>query len=423
MNRLRTARMVQSSLTAAVTGLATALFVMFAMLDMALFGVTVVERVAYVFIYLGVILAVFVVLSSEAVDRRIWAFVAMWLFTATFWLLPAARQTVSYPSYVAGDLLSVALPAILVVLGGANGLFSPGRLRVLAVALLVAACIAPLIGVENNRFEPPATLLTAIVWTAILQANRAPRRLALVGVAIALLVLASMSGQRTALVVWLGCAGFVCWRLLQSTAMRVLAVAAGAVILAAVGATTMREQALGLLAGHRMESLARGEQDESLLSRVQEASDVLATFSREGSTLTYLTGFGHGATYRPEASFLARNVTAEGRVHNVHIGPLMIFFRYGLIGLAAYAWLLFVIIRVLLGGRAATRRRDSPVTAFALASGGYLLEGLMFNVWVDPMFSFALAGLMASVLDEQVGRQAVHDPRPAGVISRQGLKA
>lgn len=380
------------------TGLVIGLLVMFAVLDMSVLGVSLVERVAYVLLYGGTVLAGFVIARTVGMDQATWALVAGWFLLVSLWLLPTLGQTITYPSYILADLLTVAFPAVLVLASG-HRLFSDQCLRWLATGLFVAACLAPLVGVERSRFEPPSTLLMALVWSAILRVDRVGRRLALVAVATILLVLAFMSGQRTALVVWLLGAGFVTWNSLRAGAVRGVAALFAVALVAAVSVSAAREQALDMIAGHRVGAITRGEQDESLLARVKEASDVLSTIRREGSTLNYLVGFGHGATYRPSESYLTRNVTAEGRVHNVHIGPLMIFFRYGCVGLLIYAWVIKTVVSELLRvGQVSRSGAGIAAVAFAVATGGYLLEGLMFNVLVDPLFSFALAGLLSGVM-------------------------
>ena len=393
-----TSGFLDQPLESIATALVIGLLVMFAVLDMSVLGVSLVERVAYVLLYAGTVLAGFVIARTVGMDQARWALVAGWFLVVSLWLLPTLSQTITYPTYILADLLTVAFPAVLVLASG-HRLFSDQCLRWLAIGLFVAACLAPLVGVERNRFEPPSTLLMALVWSAILRVDRTGRRLALVAAATILLVLAFMSGQRTALVVWLLGAGFVTWSSLRAGAVRGIAVLFAVALVAAVSVSTVREQALELISGHRVGSIARGEQDESLLARFNEASDVLSTFRREGSTLNYLVGFGHGATYRPSESYLTRNVTAEGRVHNVHIGPLMIFFRYGFVGLLVYAWVIKTVVsELLLVSQVSRSGAGFAAVAFPVATGGYLLEGLMFNVLVDPLFSFALAGLLSGVM-------------------------
>src|SRR6266496_1374940 len=95
-------------------------------------------------------------------------------------------------------------------------------------------------------------------------------------------------------------------------------------------------------------------------------------------------GYGYGATYQPYLSYIARNVTPEGVVHHIHIGPVQVFFRYGLVGLSLYGLLWVVTLRDLLG----IKRRwasdlDGRTTVhlmFALGLLGYLVNSLVFNV-------------------------------------------
>lgn len=142
----------------------------------------------------------------------------------------------------------------------------------------------------------------------------------------------------------------------------------------------------------------------STMARVLEARDALVMLA---SNLPFsLLGFGHGASYIPEASHIATNVTPEGVVHNIHIGPVLLLFRYGLLGAVFYGlvwWLLwrgFWLLRRLMLRCAAEPPRIVDLELFAAS---YLLLLASFarfhaqNTLIDPMFGISFALTLAMV--------------------------
>jgi hypothetical protein len=215
-----------------------------------------------------------------------------------------------------------------------------------------------------------------------------------VGLGIVTLAANYASGQRTSVIIWLVLAIAVISSLLGVKRVLLAAIVAVIVLL-----SPAREALLpGLqtsIQSTRFGTVIAGDKDESLFARFNEAVDVVRTLRREGGPINWLVGFGHGATYQPALSFLARNVTDDGRVHNIHIGPLMILFRYGLLGVAIATALVVAVVRSVVRLRSSLHESSAPLQAlFALAVFGFLIEGLMFNVLVDPVFSYAIAGFL-----------------------------
>ncbi|MEM7284700.1 MAG: hypothetical protein AAF438_24190, partial [Pseudomonadota bacterium] len=110
---------------------------------------------------------------------------------------------------------------------------------------------------------------------------------------------------------------------------------------------------------------------------------------------------------RPYYSFIARNVSHEGEVHNIHFGPLLVYFRYGILGSMVYLSLVVLAFRSVLK----LRRRYQSKTAtpqefvFTLTVVLYLFDWLLRNVLVDPLWSYALAGFLVVSLNLWTVRQ------------------
>ena len=110
------------------------------------------------------------------------------------------------------------------------------------------------------------------------------------------------------------------------------------------------------VSGIRAVSISDGLRDESLRARFNEASDIFRDTSENGDFIQLLIGHGPGATWEmyDTKAAVTRDVFEGNRVHYAHIGPVSIFYRFGLIGmilaiipiyLVAYASILFVRIK------------------------------------------------------------------------------
>ena len=144
---------------------------------------------------------------------------------------------------------------------------------------------------------------------------------------------------------------------------------------------------------------------ESATERLDEARNACMTL--QSTPGAFLTGLGHGAVYFPYLNIgsISRNVTAEGYVHNIHVGPALLFFRYGVVGIVLYLYFWWIVLRGFrLGRRLSTARvslfshgaagLSSPVRLFYTS---YFLFCTLFiyshfgNHFVDPFFGFSLA--------------------------------
>lgn len=142
--------------------------------------------------------------------------------------------------------------------------------------------------------------------------------------------------------------------------------------------------------------------EESSFARVLEARDAFKFMADQ--PVYPLIGFGHGATYKPEASFMAPNVTEDGVVHNIHIGPVLLYFRYGIFGAALWGMMVWVLVRgffrlrSLLEEFSSIRPAPPQVTRdlilFLTAYFVFLALFVIFftmNILIDPIMGIALA--------------------------------
>ena len=133
-------------------------------------------------------------------------------------------------------------------------------------------------------------------------------------------------------------------------------------------------------------------------ARLNEAQDVIGLV-QDASIFNLVTGHGHGATFRPERSLPVHNLTAHGLVHHVHSTPVMLLYRYGLIGVALYAWLAWALVRSFFRHRrqclASGSIPEGAIFTFALVL--FMADSLLRNPLVDPLLSWVIAGFIAGL--------------------------
>ncbi len=356
----------------------------------------------------------------------------VWVICLSFWLIPSHENDFIYVTYIVGDIVSIALPLLLLF----AGVISPDlfRLRmslILLGAFLLAGAVISigLGGVAGlERFEPPHNALVTLAWLMFFR-NRGMVRWLALSLLVVILIISFQSGARTTVVLWFS--GLFFLVLLHWSVRRIVLVSMLlALVLMLSSGVVIRQAFNAVISDTRFQANIEGEADESLLSRLFEAQDALGQFHRQAGPLNYALGFGHGATFRSIYAPL-RNATNDGVVHNIHFGPVMILYRYGLIGVIAY----LALIGFLIASFLSQRKRISVCTGnelfFSFTLSLYLLDGLLRNVFVDPVFSYVLAGYIfyrcntkVLTVSVEAGNQAVLGASfPVQLVAEDGSHA
>jgi hypothetical protein len=295
-------------------------------------------------------------------------------------------------------MTSLLLPALLLVAGVvAPAVFCSTRsLVVLGVVLFAASVAAAALGIASGapRYEAPHDLLIVALWLVAYRSHGLAR-LGTGLLLLAIFVFAFRSGYRTPVLLWIFC-GAYCAALTWSFG-RMLAVAIPVVaVIVVLAGGAIRDAAIESLATTRFGENVRGEADPSLLARFYEARDAVNQFERRGGPMNDVLGFGHGSTFRPVFGPI-HNMTPEGVVHHIHFGPVLILYRYGMLGLGIYLWLLVKAFAAFIA-QYKSSRKSAPISFtemfFTLGLGISLLDGIMRNVLADPAFSYVLAGFL-----------------------------
>lgn len=367
------------------------------------------QRILYAAVWLGTLGAALLTLPrGRFIPSAAMSATAYLVLMAAF-LLAVPFQPVIYLGYVAGDLASLTYPVLLLcVASGRAGLFRDERLaRGVFYLLLLGSLLSPFMPDESGRFEPPHIFAISYVIALMFGHPRGRVRAGAWILAGLTLLLAFTSTVRTNLLLLLiGFAvGAMCFTRFHSRRRLLSGILLFAGLLMLV--QPIRVLVSDRIAESRFKTFTSGRQDESLLERGLELLDVVRTIDDEWGPLQYVIGYGHGATYRPFASFIAPNVTPELRVHSIHIGPAMVFFRYGAVGLALVLLLAAYIIRALIQ-TARDREAHHTQIAFVLAMVLFSLDFLLRNVFVDPLFPYVSAGFL--VIMHSAGQTRYNGP-------------
>jgi len=251
-------------------------------------------------------------------------------------------------------------------------------------------------------------LLMALGWIGMIRPRRVGALVASALISAMVLQLTVMSGARFALILWplMGIALFALGHVSKQVAAVAfcmligVALSADAAIDALDLGATIDESRMGRFLSRLDDgTLADGiAADGSMKNRFLEAADAFYTRYDYQGWPTWVFGSGHGATFEGATAYYGERTQANGDVHHIHFGLMLLYYRYGIPGVLGFLWLVAAAAHQMW-----LLRRCSPQSAlyypsllFTLAVGAYLLNFLLFNELVDPVFSFALAGFLTT---------------------------
>ncbi|MCH2101934.1 MAG: O-antigen ligase family protein [Planctomycetes bacterium] len=265
----------------------------------------------------------------------------------------------------------------------------------LTLGLLRAAFLGTISGASgNDRHVEPSSFLIASVWTSF--AFRAARHSTwVIGAALLFVSYAAISsGYRSAMaqVAILGVLAYFLkggWRAVS------LYVGSALIALTLIAMALPQHVLERQMQAMRISSILAGEEDASINQRLNEVHDVVNHIRNKWTPFEYIFGAGHGAAFVPIRSN-ANNINEFGTVHHVHTTPMLLFFRYGIVGALAFVALCWVTAKRFFSIRAGVRARQfhRAEACLTLAMIAYLADSLKHGVLVDPVFSYCAAGIL-----------------------------
>lgn len=372
------------------------------------------QRLAYSLLF-GVTALLFAVSKRRsAADLSMRRVTRAWYVVAAIGVVMIPFQTSVHYIYVIGDAAVFVFPLLLLEFARRDQAPFTGRQSILLLtALLTVASIcafvfARLHGVDSDRFPPPPLLLMAIAWLALVKPT-SPAMFAGGLLVTALTILLTLeSGARFVMMLW-AMMGVVAYLISLSPrrlgSVIVIGAASGlALIVAGLSGIDFEGQFEGSRLGHLLTRLEWNSlfldviEEESMNNRIRESSDALHTRFADQGILCWIFGSGHGATFDGVTANYGDRLLDSGQSHHIHFGLVLLYYRYGIVGVMGYLWLLIQVLRRVDQLRRADENSGGyrPSFIFTIAAGSYLINLLMSNELINPMFSYSLVGFIAT---------------------------
>lgn len=387
------------------------------------FYVTETQRLAHTAFIAFTALAFALTIASVRLSQRSWNLVFAWGLLAIVPFFPAFTHRPPIPIYIIGDFSTVALPLLLLVIGLRHPAVFRDRpaITCLTVGLLGAAFLGTISDASGNaRHVAPASFLIASVWTRFVF-RRGNTRNWTVFAALAFISFAAISSGFRSAMVHIAMLGTLTYFL--KGGLRTMSLfAAGSVIALVILVIALPQHVVDRqIQAMRISSIVAGAEDASISQRFNEAHDVLSHIRKDWGPLEFLFGAGHGAAFVPIRSN-TNNITDFGTVHHIHATPVLLLFRYGVMGAAALIALCWFTARRFLAIRSDVRsgRFNRAEACLTVAMIAYLADSLKHGVLVDPVFSYCVAGMVflevksptRTALPEVSTANASKDPLP-----------
>lgn len=302
-------------------------------------------------------------------------------------------------AFVAADFLSFVGPLFIVGClaaagkSNADATYLVTRLALFGFAAMLAAKFFFPIG---NRFWVAGPITLAFVADNLFRSRGRDRVFAIAMlVGTAALVLDSGSRLAALQLVLALLIALLALRGENSQSRTAIVMAAGLVVVLAIGSPQSRSYLLDAVDESRAIELTSGTRtDNSGQRRLEEMDQVLEYTANEWNIAQFAFGEGHGATYISADSFgpTRSTRTASGRVHAVHLGLPRTYLRYGLTGIGVLA---LVGIFALRRARLLLRSNRGERRVIGAAVLLYIPEYLVGNPTVDLGFTVTIGAAIA----------------------------
>ena len=393
------------------------------------------QRIAYVLLVFISVVMVAANRNPMRLTRANLQVVGTWGVVILIGFLMACLQEDVHLGYIAGDAISVSYPLLILMLGSQDRQIFNDRpsLSFLGVILLCAVLTGAQSITESNRFFEPPLILMVLTWLWVAQ----PRSLGMFWLAIAvlgfLMLMTLLSGARTSLILSLA-SGVVLFLLghFSRQTVTVLCVL-GSILLVPAGLGTLEIDLSRHLRENRIGSILDNlshlgvvdgvSQDDSVMNRFYEADDALFTLWHEHGPIHWVLGCGHGATFKAATAYYGDRVMDNGYSHHIHLGLVLLYFRYGVLGVMAFAWLFVSCLRQLVVLRKSRHLDDLYFsrTLFTISTAVYLCELLLFNEILNVNFSFAIAGFLHTRLTDKQWTALRQSARPRSLVAARNV--
>jgi len=315
----------------------------------------------------------------------------------------------------AGILLFTS--CLMVWIGFGSRLIKSYNLVLMGAVLLLAGVLAPLAAAYNflpdfywgGRYDPPHYFLALLL--GVLASGRgvgwSKKLIAWMIFLFLVLPLSYGSGSRTFLLLSLVLFFIpVFLRVWVSTRAEFKALLVISFVLLSIGGGVLMLDSVEMYVSESRFSSFQSGHDESLFARLLEIDDVLYGMWESGNPLVFLFGAGAGATWSAINSYPAMNFLDDGRIYYIHFTPIAFLFRFGLLGMFLYLWLLYNAMKAFLGRAVLKSSKSSESYEFIIALGALmvLMNGFMRTFMNDVTGVFLVSGLVWLIYFQKISK-------------------
>lgn len=363
-------------------------------------GQKMMQAVFYSYTFL---LAMLIVLARRA---RINKFLFIGTLLSSLGLIKSVTSNHYHLNWILGDFLLMTSPIMIAI-----AVYYRPHLFINRVFwwIVLAAFTASLIAFlfpdisDRNRFEAPSILIITTISYFLITGDFKRYRLISICVYFLIVALAWFSQWRFNFMLTLLCPIFI--MTIQYGLKKLIIYIP--LLLLVVGFVIFLNQDLiiSIIEQSRFSNIFIGgiSSDGSLMFRFFEAAAVLQYCIDNWNIFDYVFGGGHGAWFDGGAlSSLAQTkylddkiFNGQIRVHNIHIGFIAIFYRYGLVGIIILVYLLKKIWNYLL------KIREFPIEIRILTTSTFiyfLTQLTLYNMANTVLFTFVVGSFFGAYL-------------------------
>ena len=325
---------------------------------------------------------------------------------SSFGLMKSIVSSHYHFTWIIGDFLLVTSPIMIAISAYYRpNLFINRIFWFMVIIALLASFIAfffPDIS-DRNRFEAPSIFIITTISYLLLTSDYKKYRIVTICLYFLIVILAWLSQWRFNFMLTLLCPVFII--ALHYGINRVFVISTFLFLAGGSMIFFSGDWITSTIQQSRFAFIYQGgiANDSSLMFRFFEAAAVLQFCIDNWNIFDYIFGGGHGAWFDGRAlSTLAYSeyfddkiYDGQIRVHNIHIGFIAIFFRYGILGIALLIYLLYKIWKYLL------RIRDFPIEIRILTSSTFIYfitQLTLYNMSNTILFTFVVGSFLGIYL-------------------------
>lgn len=316
-------------------------------------------------------------------------------------ILTAIKGGTNWSWFLADLGTWIFIPAFLFLCKNTNNSQFIRILKYFIYILFAFSIIVLFLGERNNsRSEGPAIFLIAAMPFLQWQSESLKEEIAIYAMHFCIGYMCILSGSRTHVIIWILITLILICFLKKNKLFYVVALLS-LVALISLSLNLSVDNKERLRSQVRLPKNAMFYEEQSLNSRWLETYDVIQNLLVYESKWVWVVGLGHGSAYTPNKSNIVRNMGRDGTVHNIHISPVLMLFRYGAIGLIWYVFIGMYFLSSCLKRIKKRNENDRLIFFLCIVVLTYFASSFVRNEFANPLFLFSIGAAFSRKIAPQ----------------------